>query len=376
MNFTDYLIYVKSQLNNLVKFRLIRIVLGNEACDLDSAISACVYAYFLHSTCQSKDEILHVPILNTQPSVFRLRNEIHWLLKENHSNMIFIDDIDLNYLYDKNKLEIILVDHHCLYSKFNKIVTQIIDHHPLKENSIALQDSSKIKIELVGSCCTLIAEEILTSNTNFQMTNEIAYLLTGPILFDTFNFSPSAGRTTEKDKQIYEQLLTYRTLPVDDSTLFKDLKQCASTTTGMSVQDLLQKDVKQVSGPNIRLVISSLPSEYTVEKLIGQLKTMKDIDEFLSNNDNADGVIMLSLETTNDETKRQLGFYIKKYEHMLPINEYIQRGEHNLNLRERGIPINQARIKLFEQRNVQASRKQILPLIENFAKDFAPQNSS
>ena len=33
----------------------------------------------------------------------------------------------------------------------------------------------------------------------------------------------------------------------------------------MSVQDLLQKDVKQVVGPNIRLLISSLPSEYTVE---------------------------------------------------------------------------------------------------------------
>jgi hypothetical protein len=34
---------------------------------------------------------------------------------------------------------------------------------------------------------------------------------------------------------------------------------------GMSTQDLLQKDVKQVSGPNIRLLISTLPSEYTVE---------------------------------------------------------------------------------------------------------------
>jgi hypothetical protein len=33
----------------------------------------------------------------------------------------------------------------------------------------------------------------------------------------------------------------------------------------MSIQDLLQKDVKHVSGPNIRLVISSLPSDYTVE---------------------------------------------------------------------------------------------------------------
>lgn len=33
----------------------------------------------------------------------------------------------------------------------------------------------------------------------------------------------------------------------------------------MSIQDILQKDVKQVSGPHIRLVISSLPSDYTVE---------------------------------------------------------------------------------------------------------------
>jgi hypothetical protein len=144
----------------------------------------------------------------------------------------------------------------------------------------------------------------------------------------------------------------------------------------MSVQDLLQKDVKQVAGPNIRLLISSLPSDYTVEKFIGQLKGMNEIDEFLSHNDNADGVIILSLENNNDNPKRQLGFYIKKFENLFPINEYIQRAENNLNLSERGIPINQARIKLFEQQNVQASRKEILPLIEQFAKDFPPQNSS
>src|ERR1700678_1766611 len=102
---------------------------------------------------------------------------------------------------------------------------------------------------------------------------------------------------------------------------------------------------------------------------------MNEIDEFLSKNDNADGVIILSLENNNDNPKRQLGFYIKKFENLFPINEYIQRNEHNLNLRERGIPINQARIKLFDQQNVQASRKEILPLIEQFTKDFIPQNS-
>jgi len=103
---------------------------------------------------------------------------------------------------------------------------------------------------------------------------------------------------------------------------------------------------------------------------------MNEIDEFLSKNDNADGVIILSLESKDDDTKRQLGFYVKKFENMPPINEYIQRDAHNLNLRQRGIPINQARIKLFEQQNVQASRKEILPLIEHFVKDFIPQNSS
>jgi len=39
--------------------------------------------------------------------------------------------------------------------------------------------SSKIKIEKVGSCSTLIAEKILLSNSKFKLTNEIAYLLTG-----------------------------------------------------------------------------------------------------------------------------------------------------------------------------------------------------
>jgi inorganic pyrophosphatase/exopolyphosphatase len=77
--------------------------------------------------------------MNTNLSIFRLRNEIHWFLKENFSNMIFIDDINLNELYNQNKLEIILVDHHYLRSKLNEIVIEIIDHHQIKTDSIVLQ---------------------------------------------------------------------------------------------------------------------------------------------------------------------------------------------------------------------------------------------
>ena len=47
--------------------------------------------------------------------------------------------------------------------------------------------------------------------------------------------------------------------------IFQFILSLGDSFQGMSVQDLLQKDVKQVVGPNIRLLISSLPSEYTVE---------------------------------------------------------------------------------------------------------------
>lgn len=107
--------------------------------------------------------------------------------------MIFIDDVNLNELHEQNKLHIILVDHHYLRSKLNEIVVEIIDHHQMKKDAIYLQkyfrrfslsfsldfssSLSAIRIELVGSCCTLIAEKIFSSN--FSMTEEMAYLLMG-----------------------------------------------------------------------------------------------------------------------------------------------------------------------------------------------------
>jgi inorganic pyrophosphatase/exopolyphosphatase len=88
--------------------------------------------------------------MNTNPSTFRLRNEIRWFLKENFSNVIFLNDINLNELYNQEKLEIILVDHHYLRSKLNEVVVEIIDHHQIKKNSIILQKYTKKNL-----CCFL-----------------------------------------------------------------------------------------------------------------------------------------------------------------------------------------------------------------------------
>jgi len=97
---------------------------------------------------------------------------------------------------------------------------------------------------------------------------------------------------------------------------------------------------------------------------------VNDLNEFLLKNENADGVIMTSIEENNEQTKRQLGFYIKNIEYIQSFSEYIQSNELNLDLKERSIPINQVHIKLFDQKNIKASRKQILPFVEKFTKNF------
>ena len=79
--------------------------------------------------------------MNTNPATFRLRSEILWLLKENASHLIFIDDINLQDLNDQQKLEIVLVDHNCLRSKaLNSVVTEIIDHHQANYDYIDLKE--------------------------------------------------------------------------------------------------------------------------------------------------------------------------------------------------------------------------------------------
>ena len=104
----------------------------------------------------------------------------------------------------------------------------------------------------------------------------------GPIVFDTVNFSPSVGKTTEKDRQIFTQLLNCLRTPIDSKKFYANLKESSSDATGMdnskrinsrsnvfrlgySIQDLLQKDAKQIIAPKFRLIMSSLPTNYSVE---------------------------------------------------------------------------------------------------------------
>ncbi len=49
------------------------------------------------------------------------------------------------------------------------------------------------------------------------------------------NFSPTAGKATEKDRTVYEKLKTFRCSATDDSELYTNLKDSAADVTGKNV---------------------------------------------------------------------------------------------------------------------------------------------
>ena len=101
-----------------------------------------------------------------------------------------------------------------------------------------------------------------------------------------------------------------------------------------------------------------------VQNFIGKVESEDELEEFLAANDNADGLIVTSIETTNEKSHRQLAFYVKDAAKVSPLNTCLHQPELNLNLRERDVRFDGGRMKFFDQENVRASRKQILPFLE------------
>ena len=91
------------------------IVMGNESCDLDSAVSSIVFAHFLSQQNPSKTVI---PILNVLREELPLKTEvIHCLqtkLGLKVSDLICRDDLQIDGL---DNFEMVLVDHHALTGK-------------------------------------------------------------------------------------------------------------------------------------------------------------------------------------------------------------------------------------------------------------------
>lgn len=138
----------------------VTVVIGNESCDLDSAVCSLVYAHFWNATTFS------LPVLNIPRMDISLKTEVNYCIGQDNLRKIPCrDDLELGGL---GNLKLILVDHHVLSpldASLVPSVVEIIDHREVTNNSAiaAYKDARKIKIALVGSCATLVSEELLSN---------------------------------------------------------------------------------------------------------------------------------------------------------------------------------------------------------------------
>ncbi|XP_017260386.1 exopolyphosphatase PRUNE1, partial [Kryptolebias marmoratus] len=226
----------------------VHVVLGNEACDLDSMVSSLAFAYFLSKTVGG--EALALPLLNIRQSELVLRSDIIFLLRQTGLSpdlLLFRDQLDLRALHQAGRLQLTLVDHNILPSSDRDLeaaVVQVIDHHHLERSP---SPSCPVTVEMVGSCTTLVTEHIIQKAPQI-LDLQLAQLLYAAVVLDCVNMSPAAGKVTPKDSQYASALETqFPALPLRGA-LFVELQNAKFDISGLNTEQMLLKDMKAVSG--------------------------------------------------------------------------------------------------------------------------------
>ncbi|XP_077483981.1 uncharacterized protein LOC144094014 isoform X5 [Amblyomma americanum] len=357
-----FLLECKRNLEKIDSFTKVHVVLGNESCDLDSAVSAIVTAYLLHEL-QPVTSLLVVPVLNVARKDVRLRTEVTYFFEQVEiplDSVVCRDEIDLKKLHSQSKLSLTLVDHNLLPKEDAELqgaVQEIIDHHRLETSHRC--DKT---VEMVGSCCTLVAEKLLHSKP--ELANpQVALLLYGTILLDTVCLSESARKTTAKDLEMVSRLQAL--LPeLNKEEVFKPLCRAKSNVDGLCLDELLRKDLKVVCSSAKRIAISSVPGEI---KSICQENTMEaELGKFCETHGYSALIILtIAVEEKSNCVQRQLAVFSSDI--MLKqqlTSTLLAVGDPSLDLQVSHMSTDH--LITFVQGNAQASRKVVLPVVRKF----------
>ncbi|XP_037738971.1 exopolyphosphatase PRUNE1 isoform X1 [Chelonia mydas] len=343
----------------------VHVVLGNEACDLDSMVSALALAYYLAKT-SLESRAAFVPVLNIPRSEFPLRTESAFLLQEQQipdSCLIFRDEIDLHALHRAGLLSLTLVDHHILPSgdaALEEAVIEVIDHRPLER-----EPRCRVTAELVGSCATLVTERIVQGPAEL-LDRQTAALLLGTILLDCVNMTPEAGKVTPKDTQ-YVALLEskFPDLPAR-SVLFEALQTAKFDVSGLTTDQMLRKDLKALSSDGLVLAISAV--YVTLEAFLQRPGLQQDLCAFCQRYGYGGLVAMTISFDERNEPFRQLAVYSQHAAVRTAVCGVLERANNPpLDLSPLGSLY--PNLCAYHQGNTVASRKKVLPILKDFLRE-------
>jgi exopolyphosphatase len=365
----SFLKEIREKLINKKSLEKVLVVIGNESVDLDSAISSITLAYHLNQNPEShiipqnfrNSSFTFAPIINAVKHQIPLKTEVTYWLKKY--------DIDPDILIAKDELDLsqisnfILVDHHI--SSFSSKVVSVLDHRPF-DIKFSLSKECFKDIQEVGSCATLIGDTIIKNlkNEEKKQYKQVFKLLYGPIVLDTINFNEAADKVRQLDKDVaeyIEKVLEIQDISTERNKVYDELVFARADISSLNSLQLLSKDLKIISSEDgkVRVAIPGVP--------VLQYLTMENAKESIqkfSEDENIDVVVLMGMIPVGESIERFVGTIDiknkKLFEDVIDAMKSMKNPE--LNLVEKNA--NFMNGKFFQQFNIKASRKQILPVLK------------
>lgn len=343
----------------------VNVVMGNESGDLDSMVSAVLWAYAM----THKTDKHHLPLFNIPRQDVPLRKEAPWVFKEAGIDIQAVpcaEEVNLSALAASRRLRLILVDHNTPCADqldLGSSVVGIVDHH---EDEGKHMEASR-KIEKVGSATTLVAAELLKASL---VTPEVALLLQSAILLDTRNLNANEVHFLPLDREVASTLqeITGR----EPSKFYGELFTRRMDVSGVPLADLLRKDAKSVSMNNYHFYMSSLAG-MSLEILTTNFPNWQQELLRCCKEKGWDLLIIMMAFTEGKTFNRHL--VLAGGELVAPLRDYLSRSESKLELEPLSASSSSSTLA-FVQRNSKASRKQVLPLVRQYVGSLKPREAS
>ncbi|XP_014330752.1 exopolyphosphatase PRUNE1 [Xiphophorus maculatus] len=343
----------------------VHVVLGNEACDVDSMVSAMAFAYFLFKT--AGNDLLVLPLMNIRQSDLALRSDSVFLLRRAalpQHLLLFRDQLDLRALRRAGRLRLSLVDHNVLPSSdadLEGAVVEVLDHHQAERTR---SPTCPVTVEMVGSCATLVTERIIKVAPQI-LDQQLAFLLYATVVLDCVNMAAAAGKVTPKDSCYVAELeARFPSLP-PRGALFQELQKAKLDVSGLNMEQMLIKDMKAVSGSlNVAVPVIYL----SLEELLQRAELEAELSAFCHKS-GFDLLLMMTMSfTEREEPIRELAVFSHSSTCREQVSSYLQRAQSPA-LGLSPAPCLHPLISAFHQGNALASRKKLLPLVQDFLRE-------
>lgn len=287
--------------SSIEKSDKVTIVTGNESADLDSLTSAIIYAYFRSlNPPKTAFTSLYIPLLNIDSADINLRPEFIALFRHANlvaSSIITRDDIpsftEIKDLLPPERTRWILVDHNKLPSNLDSIyrdrVHGVIDHHPEENAVMEGTDPEPRILEKAGSCTSLVvcqfrsvwdttSSSSLSSGAGHAQSSDctiddsavsqgwdaqIAKFAMASILEDTVNLS-SDSKTENIDRDMVAYLESkIQISPKDARTwnrdrFYNEINTAKQDIDSLRLSDIWRKDYKAWTENGMKLGMSTV----------------------------------------------------------------------------------------------------------------------